>query len=109
LKERLQEGFRLASNALRLALSKAGMGGAFLDWRFRDIAQEMRQDRALFEDHLIPFLERPDFPEDLLSREGIRDLAASHRKGMKDGTHLLGCLLTLAVFLDCCSRWTRSD
>jgi asparagine synthase (glutamine-hydrolysing) len=99
VKDRVQEAARLGSKAFTRALARLGLRREGLEWRFRDIAEEMRNDAALFNEHLDPFLDSDRFPEDLFNRQGIRDLVKRH-KGGADASHLLGTLLTVAVFTD---------
>ncbi|MHC4943268.1 MAG: asparagine synthase-related protein [Planctomycetota bacterium] len=109
LKDRIGELFRLGGKAFRHGLAKIGLSSPSLDWRFRNVAEEMRRDSVLFQEHLAPFLISDRFPEDLLNRSGILKMADDHLAGRKDATHLLGCLLTLAVFTELQAQWGQGE
>jgi asparagine synthetase B (glutamine-hydrolysing) len=109
LGERAGSLFRFAGQAFRHGLARIGLSKASLGWQFRNVGEEMRRDTALFQDHLGPFLVSDRFPEDLLNRSGIMKLADDHLAGRIDATHLLGCLLTLAVFSRIEAQWERGE
>jgi len=98
-----------ATGVIRRARTALGLGHPAPAWQFRDVGESMRRDEALFKTHLIPFLESDLFHGDLLNAQGIRDLVEAHGRGAVDASHLLGALLTLAVFLDLCKEWTRGS
>jgi len=107
--ENLRESSRLAKKAFNMALQKIGLGSTDLGWQFRNVGEEMRTDLDLFEEHLIPFLNSPRFPSHIFDRQGIVDITEEHRQGRIDATHILGAMLTLAVFTDLCSKWGFGD
>ncbi|MFH2000801.1 MAG: hypothetical protein ABIK28_14060, partial [Planctomycetota bacterium] len=57
----------------------------------------------------LPYLHGPDFPETIFNKQGILDLIRAHDEKRTDVSHLLGTLLTLAVFSDLCAQWARTD
>jgi len=106
--EKMQEACDKGSRILRMALRRVGLGSTgALGWQFRNVGEEIRRDPDLFHHHLFPFMEGERFPEDLFDRERILNLVKDHQQGRVDASHLLGTLVTVAVFLELCPRWAE--
>jgi asparagine synthase (glutamine-hydrolysing) len=93
----LDESLRIGSKAVQIALSKSGLGGNLTREKYRDIAEDLRQDESLLQDHLYPRLADGSLPHAIFDPVGIRNLVDSHMNG-RNCSHLLGTILTVAVY-----------
>lgn len=77
--------------------SRMGLIDKALALDYRDVGSEMREDRALFDKILYPFLESDYFLSDIFNKEGIKMIIQQHLEGKQDHTHIIGTLITFAV------------
>ncbi len=77
--------------------SQIGLVDKGLGLDYRDVGSEIREDKALFDRILYPFLESEYFPSDIFNKEGIKIIIQQHLEGKQDHTHIIGMLITFAV------------